>query len=356
MSSTPQQTATATDGGTRPYGHLSLPALAERIALSPGSPVLTEFHDHRTPFRLHGGPALRFAEFVAALCDTPQALTLAGHDHAALEHAYDLTIDKFLNLPDDTPGATQQRGNGPDCRNYFRGFVLLMRQWRDQRPSAGLLHEEAEAATILQAYVVRQFRLSCKEALRRSNPTRSRYAWRVDGGVIRVWMPAYSPGRQRRPWLEANVDRPDPTRPGEDERVQAIVDRLLGIPRRVPLGEDAMAGASTGRPEPRGLPATDPTFTVCGLARVVADEKVENLHRQRPAIQALGGSALRKLILCIFTELSAGRYEEKQVAERFGLSRPTLSRFAGMRPSSRQPEMQGCGMRSTACGAKASPV
>jgi hypothetical protein len=40
---------------------------------------------------------------------------------------------------------------------------------------------------------------------------------------------------------------------------------------------------------------------------------------------------LKRLILRIFKDLSGGKYEDKKVARRFGLSKATFSRFAGSR-------------------------
>ena len=67
------------------------------------------------------------------------------------------------------------------------------------------------------------------------------------------------------------------------------------------------------------------------LAEVVADEKADNILRQRPAIQALGRAALKRLVRRILDDLADGQYEERPIAESFGISTPTLSRFAGHR-------------------------
>ena len=104
----------------------------------------------------------------------------------------------------------------------------------------------------------------------------------------------------------ANVDDPDPSRPEEQTRVQAIVDERLGIPWHVPFDDESdEAFGSQLMP----LSSPDPVeeeITVRGLAVVVADEKAESLDRQRPAVRELGGESLKRLILCIFRDLSGG--------------------------------------------------
>ena len=68
-----------------------------------------------------------------------------------------------------------------------------------------------------------------------------------------------------------------------------------------------------------------------GLAKVVADEKAANIDLQRPAIRALGKLQLKQLILRIFENLAQEAYEEKRLADVFGISRTTFTRFAGSR-------------------------
>ena len=55
------------------------------------------------------------------------------------------------------------------------------------------------------------------------------------------------------------------------------------------------------------------------------------MTRSARAIRALGKSRLKQLILRIFDELNEEAYEEKRLADAFGLSRATFSRFAGSR-------------------------
>jgi len=282
------------------------------------------------------------AEFLSALCATPQAQALTGHSVALAELAYDLTIDKFANLPSDQVASANGKRAGSDCRCYLQSFLDRMAKWKAGNPGADPLREEIAASRTLQRQVVRAFQRSCLEARRSCNPGRSRYAWHVDGRVLYVWVPAWMPGHERRDWLEANVENADPGRPGERRRVQSIIDERLGVPRQVRLDETSRTAAS----HPVSLPrehSVEGGVSVRGLAQVVAEEKAENLHLQRPAIRALGQPALRDLILRIFGDLGEGRYEEKRLARAFGLSRATLSRFAGSRwhpePGSQPPDL-----------------
>jgi len=172
--------------------------------------------------------------------------------------------------------------------------------------------------------------LSCLEARRNANPTKSRYTWLVNGGSITVFMPTAMPGCRRRTWLEENVDDPNPFHSGERNRIQAIVNERLGDIRHVPFDDDDEVSF---RQPPRtgSVSSLEHDISVNGLARVVADEKADNIDKQRPAIQYLGRSNLKRLILRIFEDLSSESFEEKALAAAFCLSRATVSRFAGSR-------------------------
>jgi len=178
---------------------------------------------------------------------------------------------------------------------------------------------------------VRHFYLSCLDARRRGDRTRTRFAWSVGGGVIYVWLPSRLPGSQRREWLEANIDDPDPERPGEAKRVQAIIDLRLGRVSILSLGHNTHK-LPTGRVEEAPLRCLlEGEVTARGLAETVAGEKVNNLEGQRKAIRALGGPKLHRLILRVFEDLSRECYRDSELAIAFGISKATLSRFAGSR-------------------------
>ena len=315
------------------YQNLSLVDLTWRIVESADRSALSEFHDQRSIFMLRGSSPMLLVRFVEKLCRSAWVQKLAGQNDAVIELACDLTVDKFSHIPDEYQLTKKCRQNGPDCRNYFRAFLRQMTRWSEGHPEVLPLLWELSAARIFQNHVVRNFRYSCLEARRSVNPTRSRYGWRLDGKVLYFWMPVTLPGSHRRGWLEDNVDNPEPCRPGERYRIQSIIDGQFGIARHVSINEarNHFSGESTTETPLELLIEREISTTGLAIAKIIADEKAENIHKQRPAIGALGCSALRQLILNIFEDLSIGCYVEGRLASAFGLSKATFSRFAGSR-------------------------
>ena len=323
------------------YPGLSPIGLLERVIESNDRMALREIHDHRLLFQFKDGQFMLLASFVSNLRTSSWAIRLVGHNDVLLERAYDLTIDKFLRFPQNNGDASKVKSRGPDCRIYFRRILKTAMKWIEKNPTAHPFETEIAVARIFQKSVNLAFRFSCLEARREVNPARNRYAWSLPGGVIYVWMPTSLSNRKA--WLKANVDDPDPARPDERYRVQAIIDANLGVPRHVPLEDDGHQPTMRGCQDTHFQSMLDEQVSVHGLARVVADEKAQDIHKQRWAIRALGKTALRRLILDIFEDLCGDEYEEKRLAETFGISRPTFSRFAGSRwqttPNARPPDL-----------------
>ncbi len=323
---------------SRPYGALSFVSLLE-LVVDAGDPAAhREFHNHRTPFKGRSDEPLRCAEFIAFL----RAAELAGlsRRRAAsdeiIESAYDLTIDKFSRLPGGNgrsgAGLTgKQETKGIDCRHYIRAFLDYYTACQSERASMGRIEGERVASRLLQRLVERHFALSLKEARRSANPFVSRYEWKVNGAAIHVIFPKEFPGQQRRVWLEENVENPDPHRPGEKERVQRIIDAGLHKRRFVRLEESETSPTSLSSSGRLDSWAFLYGFSVEGLATVVAEEKASQILLQRPVIRSIGSKRLRRMILEVFDSLESSDSSDWRIAERFGLSKASFSRFAGRR-------------------------
>ena len=315
----------------RPYQNVSIIELAQLIVHDKDREALKELHDHRRLFRFRKGNSLLFAQFIESLCNSHWALSLACFDYNLLERTYDLMIDRFSNLPCDSKAAAIGADHGSDCRYYFQSFLVQMEKESTKNHEYNDFEREMLAVKILQDTVTRQFVYCCREAKRMQNPTRSRYKWVLPNGTLVVWMPVAISGNERRAWLDGHVNDPDPKRDGEQQRVQQIVDCELGtvcINSLEDLHELSAVELINNNNIP---PSSGCQIDIKGLAETIVDEKAKNIHLLRPSIRVLGRTKLRKLIYKIFHEIIEGNYEEKKLADLFGLSQATFSRFAGSR-------------------------
>jgi hypothetical protein len=324
-------TAAPSTGRTR-YGKMALVELGERIAEKGDKDALREVLENRFFFHHLHKSIVRPVEYIASLKDNKIARRWCGYDDRILEDAYDLTIDKFFNIPAENQENFEQSGPpGPDCRYYYKAFAQYARRRLAQKRPANTIEAELIAAEMLRRLIARHFHLSCLEAQRRAYELRRRYMWELDGLTLYIQLPIELPGRQCRKWLETNISDVDPKRPGEQDRVQAVVDRLL-MRRKIVSIHYIRGGVENIPADTETIPATaEQDISVNGLAETVACEKAENIKRHRPAIRLLGPQKLKQLIHMIFAKLARGQYEEGKIADQFGLSRATFSRFAGSR-------------------------
>jgi hypothetical protein len=268
-------------------------------------------------------------DYLLGLKDRDQTFRWCGRDSVVVDQAYDLTMAKFHDIPlDSHHGLSSGSSDGPNCQYYYKAFHDHIAKEFQERPPTSIIDEEVRAADAFQRMVARHFYLSCLECRRRAAKLVRRYAWKVNGDQLVLWLPVEMSGSRCRAWLRNNVPDLDLSRPGERDRVQAIVDRLLARRRIFSLDELQETGPHIGVNCTAAPLTYAGEISAAGLAHAVAEEKAENIDDQRPAIRALGRDKLKDLICRIFESLAEDRHAE-QIAADFGLSKPTFSRFAG---------------------------
>ena len=295
-----------------------------------------EFHNNRTVFRFRSGEKreMRFVEFLNGLCEKiekDKSLGRHAFDIAAI--AYDLTLDKFSNLPGqlsfilktDNNKNRAKRGSGSDCRLYFKAYLARITKLFKDKPPVSIIEAEEMAAVCMQGLVRNHFHKSQLEAKRSLNTIWSRYAWITKGGTIRVWLPVFITGVKRGEWLEENIMDPNPKREGEKQRVQEIINAKLVHETIIRVIE----GTANLQNSVESLWSKRETEFGITLGQVVADEKVENIDQLRPSIRNLGKNKLKRMIHRIFEDVNSQEYEGGKIAQDFGISKATVSRFAG---------------------------
>ena len=313
------------------YRTLSLIDLIKEIANRSDLQALCEFHNNRPVFSYNHTPPMVLVEYLNELRESVlRGGSTSSNALEAADKAYDLTLEKFSNLPFlpkpvhsmNKKKDEKLKRNGPDCRLYYRAYLERCAKSFNTYPPEGELGKEIQSAKIMQGLVRRQFYYSLLETERRLNPFRSRYNWNINGGTLTLYLPVAIKGLERRKFLEENIETPDPFREGERERIQTIINRSFVNHRMVEI-KDAQDIPDN---KPSHWPGDD---SAPSLSEVVAEEKADNIEKQRPAIKELGKDKLKQLILRVFDEITDTEYSDGKLAQDFGISKATFSRFAG---------------------------
>jgi hypothetical protein len=300
---------------------------SDRVALE----VLLET---RRLFRLGEEPLLLLPDFLMKICDRmPSWKGFDTSDGRLADCAYDLMIAKYSHFPEtiakgSKPNECPLKGMRIDCRKYYKAFVTVFEKQRRQKRMATRAEEEVEAGKLLQRLVVRNFWWSKKEC-ERGTSFAIRYAWKVESATIYLWYPSHMTAREFRMWLEENVTNVNPRAPNEKKRIQALIDKNLGRGSHVSLDEPVSLRLLKGKDDIPSIETQEGRMFARNLADAVAREKAENIDNLRPAIKGLGKKSLRNLILQIFSEIEHDEFILTRVASRYGLSKASLSRFAG---------------------------
>lgn len=276
--------------------------LIRNIASEKGSTALDELIEHRRVF-LHEGKRLLLTEFLWQMREKYQKhLGSKKIVDEVIDHAYDLTLAKFTNIPaikstspsessDKTSGLKHARVN---CRKYYGAILKMLEDWQAENPEANSIEKEAAVGRIFQGMVVKHFYFSMIESRRSMHPLRKRYLWKIGNKSITLRHPAQISGRYFREWLEKHFPDPDPNRPGEKERIQYEVDGFFTMHSEVPL-DDRWATYELAKGGHLLADSSEYSWMpkkVDELMLTVAEEKTQNIDQMRPAIRDLGKNSL----------------------------------------------------------------
>jgi hypothetical protein len=316
------------------YRCLALVDLIKLIVEDSDSIALSEFHENRTVFKFRDKSDLRFIEFLDELCGAI-ALSRDSGWNAEIDKVYNLTLERFSNLPGtttienpaDSGRESRYESSKVDCRKYFSAFLTYISRSFDTDPPANQIEAELRAVKDLQTQVVRHFKHACLEAERSKNPLWTRYGWKTEGQTIYVFLPVSIKGLERRKWLEKNIKDSISGKLMDRHKVQDIINKKLGQIALVPLNDELKEHTDKGQT----LEDNDNREFGISLGKVVAQEKAHNAQKLRRSIRQLGREKIRLLVMRIFKEIGSGTYADKEIAIEFGLSKATFSRFAGSR-------------------------
>lgn len=326
-------TPTIKEGPNPYYKSIPLLDLISLIAEKSDHNALEEFH-RRPMFKDIDKGGLTCCEYIQRLHE--KTYRTFGKDINALDIAdiaYDLTVDKFSNLPTknnlhllkNTKNTPQMKLPGSNCRLYFMAYLKFVKKSFQDNPPQSEIEREDRAVTKLHGLLKVQFYRSRLEAERKVITSWSRYCWRLNEQNIYIWLPLSLKGNDRKKWLEENIPNPDPLKPDESMRIQSIINRYFNRGSHFSFNDHLAQQNDHDAIEYGELSKISGIF----LAMVVAEEKALNINKQRPGIKRLGTIKLKKLIEQIFNEIRDSCYRDANIANKYGLSKSTFSRFAG---------------------------
>ena len=135
-------------------------------------------------------------------------------------------------------------------------------------------------------------------------------------------------------WLEDNFPDVDPARSGERERIQREIDRSFPASRPISLeasGLESLLASADPPPLEQVMEVErrhEGEARITHLVDLVAEEKVEHIDEQRPAIRRMGEERLELLIERIFRDLRDDEYRDRVIAREFGISPATCPEHA----------------------------
>ena len=308
--------------------------LVRKIVQDSDTLALKVLLETRRLFHLLHEPPLLLPEFLMKLRDRMAWQQKDdAEDRRLADCAYDLLMDKYSNFPEpiERPSEPQERrpkGSRIDCRKYYLAFLQAFTRETRGKQIKSQSQEELEAGRVLQRLVLRNFWWSRKEC-ERGTPFSIRYAWKVGEATIYLWYPAHMTAMEFKAWLLENVKDVNPIAPGEKKRIQSLIDEKLVRGYHVSLDEKDIARTLAASYEPCSIDTQEGDMFGRNLANTVAKEKAENPGKLRPAIREMGPESVRRLIMQIFSEIEQGEYDLTRMAEQYGISKATLSRFAG---------------------------
>ncbi|MDD5134609.1 MAG: hypothetical protein PHP01_04295 [Phycisphaerae bacterium] len=311
------------------YAAIPLVELTGRIETCGDRKALTELHENRYLFRYKDDRSLLLVDFLVRLREQPASRRWCNNDQIVLEQAFDLTLSKFLNIPQNNSSSDgTSETSGPDCRYYYKAYNCHVLSQIESKSLDDELEIEFMAAKLFQNHVFRHFYLSCLECRRRQQKLTRRICYEVDGQTLSLWIPAQMTVKMFDKWFRQICSNCGNSSCRHE--IQELIDNSLLSSRFVSL--DSLDDRNKEDFKNNGFPALmREHITSFGLAETVADEKADNIGDQRPAIRNLGRTRLKELIHRIFNYLGNERNDYQVILSEFSLSKATLSRFAGTR-------------------------
>jgi len=236
-----------------------------------------------------------------------------------IDFTYNHIISKFSSFK---PGGISHDVKGPFCDAQYKRLYEDLGQAMGNFVETDPLKIERESARLLTRMIYNHIQYSWLEACRHYDPNYVRYRWRRETQILELIRPRGVPVGLFRKWLELEF-------PNKDQLLQRQLPEIRErIRNHYGYFNDHAVNADESIAE-------DPIETSIqknlshNLIFDVALEKQTNINEQRPTIRALGSKKLFNLCVEILENYTSKGFSFAKLAKEYGLSKTSLSRFAG---------------------------
>ncbi len=239
-------------------------------------------------------------------------------------------ITHFPEPPFLTPAGKKRKQ--VDCRKFYKAYVSYLSKELKKKPNLSPLEKEALVTSAFQRQLKRHYEFVKKDVKIKNLPY-TRYKWKINEGIIALWMPRQIRGRDRARFLERNIPDPDPFRPGEQKRIQKIIDSVSLDYLNRAIYQSKFNQMNTQNLNRLTINVLVRLICEKGVDHAVAQEKSHPIIQKklRPTIRNMESSRLFNFILEYFDDLMNDCLVMKTLADKYGLTYPTFNRFCGLK-------------------------
>ena len=242
-----------------------------------------------------------------------------------IDLTYDRTLQKFSILK---PDSSVDEGEGPYCDNQYKVLYEKINELKSEGFFTNEIELELEIEKNFRNMVLRHLRYSWLEVCRKTNHSYHRYRWELPDETIELMKPRWIKGNEFRKWLEKNIENTEAQRSPERELVQKQIYEWFGYSYDTSMDQESgLTNILDSNEDP--IKSVEEEIFRGKFFKEIATEKSSNSHHLRPAIRILGKEKIYQLVYRILDSFGYDENSDAKIANDFGLSKATYSRFAG---------------------------
>lgn len=242
-----------------------------------------------------------------------------------IDLTYDRTLQKFSILK---PDSSTNKDGGPYCDNQYKVLYRKINELISEGMLPNEIQTELEIEKLFKNMIIRHLKYSWLEVCRKTNYSYHRYRWELSDETIELMKPRWIKGNEFRKWLEKNIENTEAQRSPERELVQKQIYEWFDYSYDTSMDQESgLTNILDSNEDP--IKSVEEEIFRGKFFKEIATEKSSNSHHLRPAIRILGKEKIYQLVYRILNSFGYDEISDANIANDFGLSKATYSRFAG---------------------------